>query len=1282
MDEQRPAGDHHTGAGRPVNEVYGSEPGLSYFTALGKWPQSIGMSRTKLAGLLGCSLTTVSELLNNKGSQAATTAALEWATKIIRTCGGTERDVANWASFHGEVMKYTTGVIKQLPRPPQRALDGAVRLDSAFRRHWEPRSRGVERAAHSGWYFTGRGRALRELVSWLDDLPGSAVPTVTVVTGDPGSGKSAVLARLVVPTDRQYRAQIPAHVLEDAEPGTIATVGRIAAAIHAAGKTTSHVATQIGAFLGVQEVNDNNDLIDGLHERVGPAVVVLDALDEAVHPRELVRELLVPLIRDGSRTGVRMIIGTRRELLPFLRARTRLIDLDKAEYFSAKDVSDYISTYLLADSDPSVVTPYRDCPELARAIGHEAGMKAGNSFLIAQLVALDLIQRPDVIDPYVVGAFPATVSDAMDRYLASAGEAMHRRGILDAPVEACSRWVRDLLRPLAFAEGEGLQDDVVWAELATRLGVGQYSPHDVRKLRDDTPAVALLRTVESADRPVWSLFHEALAEYLRDDAIRLVGRDKDIHSSFMDVLLDHVESTPTGKRLWSRGNAYTRANLARHAAKACRLDELVTDPGFLLTTDQERTIPLLAEVTSENALAAAHVYELAAHGMPNVEAVDRATMLNLTARLYGVDWLADAVSGLERVTWDVVWTQWRSPGRHRRLPDHDSATTAVTVGAIADVAVVITASADGSVRLWELGTDEMIGDPLTGHTKPVSSVVFGHLDDCPIAITASADSSVRVWDLMTGEQVGNPLLGHVGAVNSVVFGSVRDLPVAISGGADGSVRVWDLASGVPIGEPLVGHTDAVNSVACTEFQGRPVVISGGADRTVRLWDLENGVSLGDPLEGHTGTVNAVVATTLPEEVLAISGATDGTLRLWRLGSAPTVSEVLIGHEGWVNGLAVATLGTSPVVISVSSDRTVRLWDVITRSELSAPRTGHRTKITDVAVTVLNRRLTAITTSNDRTVRLWDLTAQTTQPALLRTVHTGGINAVATDGTDLAITASNDRTVQVWDLATGQTFGAALESEGALQSAIVAQTAQGPIAVAGNRDGMIEAWDLTERASIVRIPAAHVGKVNAVELIDLDGTACVVSVGDDRALRLWHLEDGESLGEMTRIHKGAINAVATVTMDGVPVAVTGSNDRIVRTWNLRTKEGFGPELTGHGDWVRAVGIVEVNGLPFVTTGSNDRFVRVWELSTGTLRHTLEGHTGAINAIATGTVHGRTILATAATDGTLRLWNSMWRPSDDPIVVDVGSPVQSIAITAAGAIVIAGPPGVACLLPTGT
>jgi hypothetical protein len=62
--------------------------------------------------------------------------------------------------------------------------------------HFDPKGRGVRRARESGQYFTGRSAAIRDVFAWLGD--DSRYGGLLTITGDPGSGKSAVLGRLVL----------------------------------------------------------------------------------------------------------------------------------------------------------------------------------------------------------------------------------------------------------------------------------------------------------------------------------------------------------------------------------------------------------------------------------------------------------------------------------------------------------------------------------------------------------------------------------------------------------------------------------------------------------------------------------------------------------------------------------------------------------------------------------------------------------------------------------------------------------------------------------------------------------------------------------------------------------------------------------------------------------------------------------------------------------------------------------------------------------------------------
>ena len=66
-----------------------------------------------------------------------------------------------------------------------------------------------------------------------------------------------------------------------------------------------------------------------------------------------------------------------------------------------------------------------------------------------------------------------------------------------------------------------------------------------------------------------------------------------------------------------------------------------------------------------------------------------------------------------------------------------------------DGALVLTASDDGTARLWDAATGAE-GPVLRGHGGPVSSAVFS--PDGARVLTASEDGTARLWDAATGAE--------------------------------------------------------------------------------------------------------------------------------------------------------------------------------------------------------------------------------------------------------------------------------------------------------------------------------------------------------------------------------------------------------------------------------------------------------------------------------------------------------------------------------------------------
>jgi hypothetical protein len=255
--------------------------------------------------------------------------------------------------------------------------------------HWSPKARGVERDAKRGWYFTGRSQALRDLTAWL--VGGRVDGRVRVVTGGPGSGKSAVLARLVTVSDPLYREQVPRL---DPDDPAVPPAGSIDVAVWARNKTIEDVVAAIAQATEL-DADSPDALINKLLERDRPCTIVVDALDEAVEPAGIAGKLLRPLAADAADAGVRILVGSRPgredELVDALGRDAVRFHLDQLPYLARADLVEFVYRRLLLADDPAARTPYRGQEDLARRVAEAIAARADPTFLVAQLTSQALV---------------------------------------------------------------------------------------------------------------------------------------------------------------------------------------------------------------------------------------------------------------------------------------------------------------------------------------------------------------------------------------------------------------------------------------------------------------------------------------------------------------------------------------------------------------------------------------------------------------------------------------------------------------------------------------------------------------------------------------------------------------------------------------------------------------------------------------------------------------------------------------------------------------------------
>ncbi|CAL9555069.1 hypothetical protein SUDANB132_04517 [Streptomyces sp. enrichment culture] len=1090
-----------------------------------------------------------------------------------------------------------------------------------------------------GWWFSGRRRALTELTEWLEGP--DSLSAALVVTGGPGSGKTAVLGLVAALTSEERHHSVPVRLL-DLPQSAVPRPGAVDVVIYAQALTDEDVLNGLAAAAGVR-ASTVGALLDALANRTRPFTAIIDALDEAATPNSLVTQLIQPIIRFGN-GKVRLLLGTRPHLLRHLQrdVKVQIVDLDSETYADRAALAAYARRGL---TDSRLDSPYAEAaPARVSEVADAVAEAAFPSFLVARIVSGTLAAQAAVADPRDHEwrqALPKTADSAMAQDL-------------DERLGAEADRARDLLRPLAYAEGQGLPWEDIWSALASRLSGRSYNDEDLLWLQNSTGRYVVEAT--ESGHSAYRLYHQALAEHLRRD-----GNAREAQKAFVEVLTRLVPRTPHRRLDWPRAHPYTLHHLATHAAVSGELDDLLTDPEYLVHAEPAPLLAVLDRLTTERALLLADLYRTSAGDHRRASPGVRRELLALDALRYKDRQLSRRLSrsGL----WRPVWAT--DSQTTRAAVERPGSVNAVACGEVSGRPVAVSGSTDGLVRVWDLRTGEL-GSVLVGHQGAINAVACTTVNGVSVALSGGDDYTVRVWDLSTGESLA-VLSAQGGAVNGLACAVVNQVPVAVVGGGDASVRLWDLVTGDQLAS-LVGHPGAVNGVSCITVRGVPHAISVGADGSVRLWDLQERTER-VAFAGHSSWVWAVSSTRVDGTSVAVSGGGgDGHLCVWDLERREAM-RVLSGDTGWVNGVACLTVDERPLAVVGGGDYTVRVWDLV-RGEPSAVLEGHASAVNAVAATEVDGTPVAVTGGADGSVHVWDVRAGARRRLLgvegsappeastaqrERTAsedaggqrppaggngHTGWLWSVAHTrirGSSAALTVGGDGdgAVRVWDARTGNQLAVLTGHTGAVNAVACADVDGVPVAVVGGGGTYsLHVWNLEtcRHESVLR---GHEDWIWGLATAHVDGRAVAVSGDASGVLRVWDLKSGENLCS-AEAHAGVVNAVACTRLGGRHVAVTVGDDGVLCTWDLVTGRRINA-LKAHSGAAHGVACARVGERELAVSVGDDGAMRAWDLSSTDEVAVMPGHTGVVNGVAAGQVDGLPVAVTVGDDYTVRVWN---------------------------------------------
>jgi telomerase protein component 1 len=433
---------------------------------------------------------------------------------------------------------------------------------------------------------------------------------------------------------------------------------------------------------------------------------------------------------------------------------------------------------------------------------------------------------------------------------------------------------------------------------------------------------------------------------------------------------------------------------------------------------------------------------------------------------------------------------------------------------------------------------------LRGHEGRVESVAYS--PDGRRIVSGGWDKTVRVWDAEHGTHL-TCLRGHEGPVSSVAF--LPDSRRIVSAGGDGTVRFWDAENSEQRAAFKCDRYQGVNFVAVSP-EGRRIVL--GMGKTVEVRDSGSGSRLAC-LYGHEdggfddggGLPSDVTsALFLPDGRRIVSGGWDKTVRMWDAESGQQLAEPRV-HEKWVSSLALSPDGRW--IASGSGDGRVRVWDAMSGAGSASESGDAIPGRTSVAFSPDGQRIAS--GGGAKTVMVRDLT---TEHSVAFRGHDEPVSSIAwsPDGRRIA-SGGGDGTVRLWDpnireaqltlrdhgeeiydWARGRQFlGGSVYA--------VAFSPDGQRLVSAGDDRIVRVWDvqsglqlvfLAEYTSPVRIAFAREGKI-------------IVEGGVHPFTTVW-VRDGVSDAALGQLQdaSGIVRSVLSISADGRHIAWSSDDTR--------------------------------------------------------------------------------------------------------------------------------------------
>ncbi|MFO0949096.1 MAG: WD40 repeat domain-containing protein [Planctomycetota bacterium] len=426
---------------------------------------------------------------------------------------------------------------------------------------------------------------------------------------------------------------------------------------------------------------------------------------------------------------------------------------------------------------------------------------------------------------------------------------------------------------------------------------------------------------------------------------------------------------------------------------------------------------------------------------------------------------------------------------------------------------------------------------------------------------------------------------------------------------------------------LRGRIDGDLQAICYADDGSVATVEEGG--ILRRWNSENGEQLDYIMLSE---VEACWSFS-PDGRLLASGSNG--ISIWEVTNGTLLAR--LSQPSWMLTLAFSPDGKT--IASGHDDHAVRLWSAETGKLLHSLEC-HSDEVCALAFSADGKRLASA--GEDRLLVVWDVARGKLIKKL--TGHTDRVDCLAwnAEGTRIA-SAGWDTSVRVWNPEDGELL-AMLNGQGECVHCVLFVPGTNRL-VCGDSDCVVRVWDYTNLKKIHEL-RRHQGAVKQLA-IRRDGQQ-IATGGTDRAVQFWNIETGKAAvddhGPLTQVHSIRVS-------NKNELAVLHTEGRL-RLWNLSN---------GNYREAQTPGKVRLA----VATSSGGAWASSWTDGTidvggdllGTPKVAWKGHATAARLLEFSP-DGTQLASSAATDGTVKLWN----PADGEAVLVIPQATKNCTVEA--------------------